>query len=527
MPSPRTASERSRSSQNWPARFSAPAFLLLAATAYRSLWSLTASEDFGVESLLFIPGQRLAAPAICVGLWIGWTRRDHLRRLPRVGSPILAWPWALSGAGCFAWALHVGSADLLLLSLSFHILALGAALRGLAGFRTLLAPAIVLSLGIQVPAPLASEWIWYLQLWTARDTAWLVDLLGSEISQAGVLLWSDSVRFQVIEGCSGFRGTRILLFVAFIVRELFGAGAPRTRLNGLILAAPVLGYLVNVIRVGLIVMADHTETTASGDHIAQGVGVLIVGSTALYAAGWCLGSGHPRATEAADMREGNPRLLPQSRRVFHVIVLMAAAQLLLSMSIEALPAAEYPRDKIVEFPVSAAHWTSESVALQEHDSFFFGSLPWEQVVYRRYREDSTTDQFVEVFITPDLPTAIETGKHFSSRIRTPGVDYRVIETQALQIATLGVEAEQTLLSRGESTQAAFLAYNWRVRDRGLWRESLAALVEPGVPHETGKRPRVVVRLMAPVVHRGRPTLDRSRNTLERFIEAFRPDLESL
>src|SRR5262249_45728096 len=147
---------------------------------------------------------------------------------------------------------------LLLLSLAAVGLALGSATG--AGARALRLPALVLLLGVRIPAPLRNEIVWALQRATAFGASHVLGLLRGDIAREGVILRTAVHSFHVIDGCSGLQGIAILLLMAVIVGELLEL-APRRRVALAAIALP-LGYALNVVRIAYIAGSPDPERYA-------------------------------------------------------------------------------------------------------------------------------------------------------------------------------------------------------------------------------------------------------------------------
>ncbi len=502
---------------------------MLLGLAYAPLWGAAASESavFGLEGWFFIPGQFLPAPALGLAAWFSWRRLDRMRLLEVASSAGPAVLFASVGTGVFIWAYLNQTTHLLLVSLSFHLLAYGATIRGSAGLRALLLPSAVLLLGLPIPAPLENEIVWQLQLSTARDVAWILNTLGREMSLAGVLLWNESATFQVIEGCSGLRGMRILVLIALVVRELFpGAGA---RQLALVALAPLLAYLLNLLRVAVIVAGDHSAATSpdGDDHTMQGIAVLLAGSGILYAVGWVLASRGPTRTKRERGRE-TATAAPGRRRTDLRIAIAAAGFLcLLSVGIRYLrPVLATPRYSVA-FSEARAGWQSENLYPSGPDRLFFGPVAWERIISRRYERSQRRPEIVDVLIVPDIASDPTTGKLFTSKISLPGADWEIRRAETGRIWSLGVDGEQLLATHGRSNGSAALVYSWRIRDRGTGRETLRALLGAEFGPFRRERPRVAIRLSTPLQHAGPLARSRAKKILDHFVISFRDDLEAL
>lgn len=498
------------------ALFGSTLLLLLGLFAYRPLF-LTALPA-GSETWLFGTQPFPALPVIAIAGWLLWRRRGRLLSLPRRSDRGMAAAGFVVGTGCFLWAYLTGPRDLLLASLASNLLAVASATRGRAGGRAVLVPALVLLLGLRIPAPLHHELVWQLQLWTARGAAWLMESVGRDVVLGGVLLRSGDGTFLVIESCSGLRGIQVLTLIALLVRELFAGSGARQWL--VVCAAPWLGYALNVVRVAVIASSAHPQALAGDvDHTPQGVAVLIVGTAILYGLGWILAGGR-RHRQAADSPPNAPRL--GSSAPTHAWRFAAAGLLVLgvlSLGVSPFAPATIAPEPTIEFPSERAGWSSEELT---PDPLFVGALPKRQTLYRRYekKRQRRPPQVVEVFVGLEVARHPITSRLFSSKLAMPGRDWSLEKSRPARLWTLGLDADLVEASRAAGSEHA-LVYTWHLRDEGIWREAPRALLALESGPFRREQPRAVVRLLAPLAQDGAVARERAKQTLDRFISDFR------
>lgn len=501
--------------------------------AYRPLYLdlLGLPEVAGLEQWFFTPEEKNPLLAIGIAAWLLWRRRERLRRLPDASAGVAAALLLAAGVGLFAWAQLTRAADLLLPSLAANLLAFATATRGLAGGRAALLPAAVLLLGVPIPDPIRDELVWQLQQSSAAGGSWLLQAFGVDVVLGGVLIRSGNLTFTVIESCSGLRGIEILALVAVGIRELFADSGRRQWL--LVALAPWLGFALNVVRVASVVLlaaqgeagnATDLADPGSGafDHTYQGLAVLMFGTGALYTLGFAMARsvrsrrGEPGPAAAA--RSGTLEL--RWRPVAGVLALLAALSVVVvpfENAVEAAPA--------IEMPMELAGWTGEDMI---PDRRFLGPIPPYNLLYRRYqnRPDNPRKrhQVVDIFVGLEGHETPFSSRLFSSKLAAPGRDWSLSEHKRTTLWQLGVGADRAVASRGGQRA---LVHSWRVRDEGLWRETLrAALALDSGPFRR-ERPRAVVRLSTPLQKDGPVSRDRAKQVLDRFVTAFRPYLTAL
>lgn len=498
--------------------------LVLGLFAYRGLFlqALQPSAGSHVDEWFFASEQKSPLLAIGIAGWLFWRRRAVLLGLPDRCAGAWAAGLLALGTGLFVWARLTGADSLLLPSLAANGLAFASAAKGRAGCRAALLPALVLLLGAPIPAALRDELVWRLQLWTARDSAWLMQLAGADVVLRGVQIQGSEYAFTVIESCSGLRGIEILTLVAIAIRELFASGGWRAWL--VVLLAPLLGFALNVGRVIAVAAAALRTAPAAdaaqrADHTLQGMAVLVVGTAALYAVGHWLAGGRssPAAGDSPGMSRSGERSPMLQRR--------AAAALLAALGVVSIalpPFAAAPPSEPLEFPAERAGWTSEDLTF---DTTFIGPLRGGELVIRRYegRVGEGPPRFVDLFIGYEVAEN-PFNRFFSPKLVLPGHDWTLAELRPTRIWSLGVDGALGVATRdGEQV----LVTTWRLRDRGLWREAAreAFALESG-PFRREPR-RAVVRLTTALANDGPVARDRARRTLDRFIADFRDELERL
>jgi exosortase len=498
--------------------------LLLGALAYRALYQgalgLPASSEF--EQWFFTPDERSPLLPIAIGVWMLVRRRSRLRALPDRSAPALAAGLLAAGVGLFAWSRLAGQESLLLPSLAANGLAFAAAVKGRAGCRAVLLPALVLLLGVPIPAPLRDEIVWWLQVSSARGASRLLDLAGVDAVLRGVVFHRGDYAFTVIETCCGLRGIEILTLVALAIRELFASG---WRAWIAVAIAPALGFALNVLRIASVV-AFTGSTGAEGapqgwDHTPQGMAVLVAGTALLYGLGRRLaGAAHrggpvdaPRSDETAG--DGATRRAAGAAALA-VLALLAAFSLVLA------PLPGVPEPPSLDLPAERDNWKSEELT---PDRLFVGQFLPGQVLHRRYqRGHGRALRVVDVLVGYEA-SENPSSRLFSPKLLVPGHDWSLAEVEPVRLWLLGLDARLSVASR-DPDELVF-GYLWRLRDEGIWRETGRAALGLDVGPVRRERRRAVVRLATPLANPGPAARDRAKQTLDRFIADFRDELARL
>lgn len=481
-----------------------------------------AARDFA--RWIYAPDETTPLLVIAVAGWLLHRRWRRLLAAPaeapgaagRAASALLA----SLAAVLLLWARATRASDLLLPSLLAGLLAFAIGLRGGRGAVVVGPAALALALGTPIPEPLRNEAVWALQQWTAQASAWLLAASGAEVARSGVVVQHAGHSFVVVESCSGLRGVEILVLTALVIRELFRPAARGHRLRSWLplLAAPLLGLGLNVVRVAAIVLSDDPEVFR--EHTAHGVVVLGLGSAVLYGLALLL-EGRPEDRPSP----AGPAPLPGSRRTW---ILAAASGALLCVASFAMPPFANARSASppsVELPQRQAGWVGEDV---KGDADFTGLLLRGPNLHRRYERPGATMRplpEVTAFIAYEDPESAPSGRLFTSRLPRLEARWEVLESGALRLWLLGVEAEVSRSAAAGGDRA--LVYHWRVRDRGLLAESLRAFFALDASPLRRAAPRAVVRLSTPLRNLAPLELDRGKKVIERFVQDFRSSLTAL
>jgi len=489
-------------------RFWPGAVLVLAALAYSPLLSESAFTPtrYGFETALFRPAPMPALLTIAIATWLAWRRRALAAPERRAFAIAL---FALAASASF-WAARAHATDLLFASAAAMLLALGG--------RAMRLPAAALLLGLALPRPLEAELVWSLQRWATAGAAGLLHAFGREPVVGSAVLWLGEQQFWVIDGCSGLRGILILSLVGLIVRELFAHAGAREWC--VVLAAPLLGHALNVVRIAWVTAGEHpgdlTDLSGfAGDHTPQGLAVIGAGTAILYACGRALAR---RALAAPDPGAPARAALPW-RAAAAALAALAAIALFVPAFVAPLGSPE------LAFPDTGAGWTSEALV---PDPNFVGTLLPGRFVHRRYAKTDPGGRVrtVELLAIEETPPPQSTTALFASKLAWPGAGWQVKERREAPLLPLDREAELSQAVYAAGPERA-LTYLWRARDAGLLRESLRALLALDTSPWRRARPRVLVRLVAATPHGGPVAYDIAKRTLDVFIADFRDALAAL
>jgi exosortase len=486
--------------------------------------ALRLPDGISLENWFFEPEQSATQLVLGLTAWLIWRRRDRLRSLPQTWSAATAAVVMVPGLGLFVWAQLTRSVDLLLPSLALNLLSLGAVTRGRAGCRLLLLPALVLALPVMLAIPLRHELVWQLQVSTAHVATWVMQSIGYEIVLSGVQITGPKHTFIVIESCSGLRGVEILILVAVVIRELFAQSGRRQWL--LVAAAPLLGFALNVIRVVVVAamaMAGPEEPgPALRDHTAQGVAVMACGTGLLYAMGSWMGgvrslpdSGRAQAQRARTSIQATR----WSRPALSLILVLGV----LSVAVPHFSQRSESEGEVIAIPESRADWSSTRLVAF---GLFVGELPQGQTFYRRFERarPNAPIEIVDLFIARETVGDSATSRLFTAKIAMPEEDWSIGEVTPTRLWSLGLDAQLISATRGAEHTSSYV---WRLRDEGLWWESLRSALALDRSPIARERPRTIVRLTAPLAFDGPLARDRAKQALDSFVVDFRAELTEL
>ena len=237
-------------------------------------------EPYGTLSIdsqdveLFSPvgGSPLLIFAIAALLFVGRGRTlaASLGSKPLYGVAV---PALALGIGLGFWARYVEATELFVPALVLWLLGGAAWLGGRSALRAAAVPSLFLVFAYPIPAVVVNLLIWPLQLSAATSADLVLRATGFGSERFADIVVLDEHAFMVIETCSGMRMIETLVMAGALYSALFFRR--RAQVVVLLLAAPVIGYVVNLLRVLSIIFNPYSEWGAV--HETQGVVMLIAG----------------------------------------------------------------------------------------------------------------------------------------------------------------------------------------------------------------------------------------------------------
>ncbi|MEB2346799.1 MAG: exosortase/archaeosortase family protein [Deltaproteobacteria bacterium] len=456
----------------------------LAALAYRGALAVgEGGTHAGPEAEAFLFEPTASSPTLVFGaaIWMFWQRWGRLRAA--LGAPPRSFAGALALVGALVlalWAWKVSVPSFLLPSLTLWILGAALWLGGTLALRIVWLPALFLLFAYPIPTVLINQVIYPLQLAVTHAAVWLLDLLGFPVVGEGDRLSLRGVTFQVIESCSGLRGTATIVMSSVLYVELFHQSRLRSAL--IVAAAPAIGVLTNQVRVLTIVLNPYAQIAVV--HSAQGLAMIVV--AVLLLAVWDAVLGRLLPASGPRPRHRLPPRTPLSP--LRLAVLGGAS---LALAVASLAVRPWVQPRVPEQPLAAVsiQGLGEPQGLRL-DQQFLGSTAFTEWVRRSY---GTGAERVELFLGGD--DRASGGVRILS-LKTAVLDsaWSIEERGRTRLAS-GREAEWFVLRSGTRRQ---LAWRWHEGVAGTGEEVARALL--AIERSPLRRPgrAVAVRLSTPI-----------------------------
>ncbi|MBW2426589.1 MAG: exosortase-associated EpsI family protein [Deltaproteobacteria bacterium] len=431
------------------------------------------------EEFFFEANEAAGAPVLVLSLWLFYRRSHYLDVLRGPGRPLVAGLVLGATVLLFAWGVYTRATDLQLASvmglLAGSVLLLG----GTSGLRAYWLPILFLAFALPLSPVLLAAVMYPIQLATASYAGAILNLINVPSYVQGDQILRPEGTFIVIETCSGIRTVITLTMLTVLLIDLFERRGWHAAL--LIVLAPIVAFLTNGARVVTLVLNPHSDVASV--HNLQGIGMLLVGLTAMYLLDGLIERWLPAAKEAGE--EDPIAIVPdsdtQGHMLLRVLVVCGVLVVLIAAS-RTIPPWSFPR-AIEEMPEALLvrvfdDWPS--VALED-DYQFRGSVRYLAWAKRRLEVDGGP---VEVF----LGIAEEQQRRYSilsPRLPWPESGYAAIDSGSVHLTwragadegsssasdAVGhaTQAERLILRRGAKS---VLSYSWFERDRGLFVEWL-------------------------------------------------------
>ncbi|MFP6655349.1 MAG: exosortase/archaeosortase family protein [Myxococcota bacterium] len=480
-------------------------------------FGLTDPDEF--EYWFFIPNRDSGALSVLIAFWFLWNRRESLAASASIRVEWMHWISAAVLLTSFSWALWVSAEALLIPVLCLTVAALSSAWGGRTALRLMVMPCAALMLAFPPPAPIQAEIVWQLQNWTASGAHFVLSTAGYAPQLEGTELRLGSHVFVIIEACSGWRGIQVLSIVALAASELRALPLRRTLLVAL--AAIPLGIGLNILRACLVMLTqEELRAEFFESHTPQGLAVLFIGGVVLYALAVRL-DGDPTSTRPESRRidsRANLFASPElSRWLGHAatVALVFAGTSVLIPSLRELP---QPSDRMrAGFPLVVKGWTGRKIPLNFFFPYSTSANPQFHAEYRK-PDSRGGEKLVDLFIAWETPKPSGLDRMPDAKLLLPANDWILDSRESAKVWQFEIDAERAIVSRAEHSKFSHVIA-WRIRDRGLFHESLLSLLGlrgcGASPHGC---PRVVVRIAVPIFKHNAFGRDVARETAKEFID---------
>ena len=493
-------------------------------TAFRwvlvSAFGLLDPAEF--EYWFFIPNRDSGLLSLLLTGWFLWNRRAHLAasRTERIGWA--HWVAAALVLLLFFWAVWTRAQALLIPVLCATMATLASAWGGRSAFRLVGMPCLALLLAFPPPPPLQAEIIWRLQGLTAGGANLLLTLAGYSIQLEGTELRFGGHAFVIIEACSGWRGIQILALIGLAAAEL--RMIPLRRAVWVILSAVPLGIGLNVVRACLVMLTqEELKVEFFESHTPQGLAVLFVGSVILYGIASFLAGRSNGKLGTPSTQPGGAGIVQPSQKSLRWTVFSLALPVALALVSLVVPDPPEPAGRsgpyVFGFPMEFPPWSGTKLGL---DYFFPYSTPTNPQFHAEYRNPDAPGgiELVDLFIARETPISSGLDRMPNAKLLLPASDWSLVSREAARVWQLAIDGEEAIASREAGSMSTYVLA-WRVRDRGLIRESLRSLLGlQGCGRSRSECTRIVFRIAVPILHDDDRGRERARRTAHRFIDHF-------
>ena len=252
-----------------------------------------------------------------IGLFIVWTKRNQLRRLP-VKPTIWLGIFFMGAAGILLILSEIGGV-LILGELSLILMLAGIILEllGISFFKNLWVPLAYLFFMLPILEGIILTWNWQFQLLTARMGVFILRVLGIPVQLEQNRIVLPDIILRVADSCSGARYLISVLALAIPLAYVL-LKRMRNRIT-LVVLSVVIGVVANWIRVVCIgLWAYYGGAVVHGPfHVFQAVSVAWVAFAGLFCCAWGLSSAERKVVDV----KGTDGLLPTAENAHSVSTL--------------------------------------------------------------------------------------------------------------------------------------------------------------------------------------------------------------
>lgn len=460
-----------------------------------------------------------------ISLFFVWQQRAKLRRIPLRPSWIGA---VLVLYGLFQLAIGEFSALYILIHTSLLIVLSGLVISfaGIAMFRAVLVPILILGFGIPLPYFIDAILTWRLQLLSSVLGVSMIRGFGIPVFLDGNIIDLGIFKLQVVEACSGLRYMFPLLSLGFIAAYMFRA--PIWQKAVVFLSAIPITIFMNSFRIGVIgVLVDKWGIQAAEGflHDFEGWFIFMACTIVLIAEIWLFSlfrrprlawSEIFRVPEVAQKLLGDVKTSYRLSRPFLVSfagLLVAGIFIsLLPERVEAIPS----KKSFPTFPTVIGDWSGSQGRLEE---VILNGLQMDDYIYATYRRADGPP--INFFIAYYNSQRKGVSPH-SPRVCIPGGGWRITEfiRTELELPTGRLPINRGIIEKGGNKQ---LVYYWfQQRGRKISNEywmKWYLLVDALMKNRTDG---ALVRIVTPV--RKGDDIEKAEKRARDFIAAISPVL---
>lgn len=462
-----------------------------------------------VEAWFFQAGDTSPQLAYVVFAWIVWNRRAWIQKASlQPGLPVLGVPLLILGLAIHSWAFFASQIDLYFESFVLCVLGGALAMGGRRLAAVFVLPLAIVWLARPLPPILTHE----LHNWLQAGTSWIAFNVVSPFGAAGrtgdLIVFSGRL-FEVVETCSGLRIVQTMMMASLVYTELFRRR--RYRAWAVILAAPLLGFLVNGLRVVSLIANPWADVDVV--HSAQGIAMLVLGVFSLALVDGLAGlllRDRP-VSEGYAARMPAELATPPARNTglpLPAVAAAAAAAALYSLVSAPLPAYTPLSDKIIRVPATFGGWRAKPL---NEDRAYLGTVKWAHSIYRDY---GRSEDHVALFVgVNDRRRRDLSG--VSDKTRLAGKGWEVVSIEAIEVD--GLPMERVLSRKGNHNP--MLAYHWRYGVGSVSQETLRWLLALDMSPRLDPLPIVSIRVGTEIAPDGEKA---AAARLEAFLADFLP-----
>jgi exosortase len=462
------------------------AILALAALAFREIagWDPGRHLSSGMEAELLAPSERSPGLVYAVSAFLLFRRRHQLRAAMTAGvGSASGWLLVAPSSALFVWAHFTQAVDLTLLSLILFVPGAGWVLFGRRFARHLVLPSAFLLFAYPPQPALMNQVVFVAQTWTADLAAWALTLAGYSLVHEGDILYVGRHAFEVIETCSGLRITETMLMASIFYCDLVSERRLHTVLT--VLAAPLIGFALNFVRVVTIILNPYSEIATI--HTLQGLVALVAGVVLLHFFHLGLQRFLPGAPPPS--RQEPVAAHSTGNAISGAIVLVATLVALLGVSfVESSWAGSGRPPWSVGLPVQWEGWRARSIEVPKE---FLGTVSYSFAIHRRYARGGFE---VDVFLGAD--DRRDRDRSFLSRKNElPGAGWKTLGRRQERLPWAAGPVE-TLVAQSRGRRV--IIHQWYEDTPGVLAEAFRSTLALDSSPFRQEREGVVVRLSTPI-----------------------------